>query len=109
MSDPVNLDNLHEMTSGDTALEKELFEVYITTAQDCLDQLKTNTSAENEEVWRTQAHSLKGMSLNLGAEKLGAICATAQTEYMLPEEKKLEMFAEIESEFTLVAAFLKKV
>lgn len=106
MTDPVNLDNLREMTGGDPALEKELFGVYISSSENCLATLKDNVAAGKEETWRTQAHAWKGMSLNLGAEALGALCADAQMNHLAPQEKKTEMLANIEAEYTRVKAYL---
>lgn len=107
MTESVNLDNLHEMTGGDNDLEKELFEVYISAAEACLKALETNQGAGQEEVWRTQAHAWKGMSLNLGAEPLGKLCAEAQTKHLAPPEEKAKMFETIKAEYELVKAFLK--
>ncbi|MDD2325348.1 MAG: hypothetical protein PHW63_05015 [Alphaproteobacteria bacterium] len=107
MTDPVNLDNLHEMTGGDSELEKELFTVYLGSAEECLTALHANQGAGGEETWRTQAHAWKGMSLNLGAEKLGGLCATAQMNHLAPPDEKAKMLAEIEAEFAQVKDFLK--
>jgi len=90
MTNPVTLDNLREMTGGDKALEKELFDVYITSCETCLSALKAATESGKEEEWRTQAHAWKGMSLNLGAETLGNLCAQAQIDNLAPTEKKMK-------------------
>lgn len=106
MTEPVNLDNLREMTSGEPELEKELFDVYLSSSEDCLTSLRANANAGQEETWRTQAHAWKGMSLNLGADALGKLCADAQMNHMAPPDKKAEMLAAIEAEFAKVKAFL---
>lgn len=108
MTDPVNLDNLREMTGGDQALEKELFDVYLASSETCLDALRKNQGVGNEETWRTQAHAWKGMSLNLGADNLGKLCAEAQMNHTAPPEKKAEMLAAIEAEYAAVKAYLVK-
>ncbi len=109
MTDSVNLENLHDMTGGDKELEKELFEVFFTSSEDCLNALKANQSAGQEETWRTQAHAWKGMSLNLGAEPLGQLCAQAQMNHLAPPEEKARMLAGIEEEYQKVKTFLKAV
>lgn len=106
MSESVNLDNLREMTSNDKELEKELFAVYLDASEKCLQALRTNTGAGQEETWRTQAHAWKGMSLNLGAEPLGKLCAEAQMNHTVPEEQKKQMLAAIEAEYAKVKDFL---
>lgn len=107
MTEPVNLDNLHEMTGGDSDLEKELFEVFVTSADDCLNALESSQGAGQEETWRTQAHAWKGMSLNLGAEPLGKLCAEAQMNHLASPEEKAKMLAAIKAEYELVKTFLK--
>jgi histidine phosphotransfer protein HptB len=109
MTETVNLDNLREMTGGDKDLEKELFSVYLTSSEECLNVLRSTLAAGQEESWRTQAHAWKGMSLNLGAETLGHLCAEAQTNHLALSEDKAKMLAGIEAEYEKVKEFLKKV
>lgn len=108
MTDPVNLDNLHEITGGDPSLEKELFGIYIASSENCLTFLRTSQSAGAEESWRSQAHSWKGMSFNLGAEALGNLCAKAQMNHMAPPEEKAAMLAAMEAEYAKVKDFLNE-
>lgn len=107
MTSVVNLDNLREMTGGDKTLERELFNVYLTSAEECLRSLKQNLAEGQEESWRTQAHAWKGMSLNLGAETLGKLCADAQMSHLASREEKEKMLAAIEAEFEQVKIFLQ--
>jgi len=109
MTDPVSLENLHEMTGGDDALERELFQVFLSTSEDCLAALKASCTQGAEETWRTQAHAWKGMCLNLGAEKLGQLCATAQTSHTAPPEQRTQMLLEIAQEYALVKTYLEKI
>ena len=109
MTTVVNLDNLHEMTGGDKDLEKELFEVYLSSSEECLKALRLNSDEGNEETWRTQAHAWKGMSLNLGAETLGKLCAEAQMSHLSPTAEKEKMLAAIEAEYEQVKAYLKSL
>lgn len=107
MTEPVNLENLREMTGGDPALENELFGVYLQASDDCLKALKDSTGGGKEEIWRTQAHAWKGMSLNLGAEALGSLCAQAQTNHTQAEAQKKDLLAQMEAEYEKVKAFLR--
>jgi HPt (histidine-containing phosphotransfer) domain-containing protein len=95
------------MTGGDPALEKELFSVYLQSAADCLQALRQSCGPEAAETWRTQAHAWKGMSLNLGADKLGDLCAQAQHGSANPEPQKRELLAAIEAAWLEVKAFLE--
>ncbi len=106
MTNPVDLENLRDMTGGDLALERELFDVYLTSSEACLALLHASKAAGGEEAWRAQAHAWKGMSLNLGADALGKLCAEAQTSHLAPPEKKDELLKALEEEFARVKAFL---
>jgi HPt (histidine-containing phosphotransfer) domain-containing protein len=106
-SQAVNLDNLREMTGGDPDLEKELFTVYLDSAEICLNALRESCGAGAEETWRTQAHAWKGMSLNLGADLLGKLCAEAQMGNTAPEDKKRELLQSIEAAYAEVKTFLQ--
>lgn len=107
MTSAVNLDNLHEMTGSDPDLEKELFGVFLTSAEKCLEALRASTGPGAEETWRTQAHAWKGMSLNLGADTLGQLCAQAQTSKEAPESEKMALLEKIEAAYADVKAFLQ--
>jgi HPt (histidine-containing phosphotransfer) domain-containing protein len=108
MTEPVNLDNLREMTGGDQALEKELFEVYLSSADACLKTMEESQGAGQEDLWRTQAHAWKGMSLNLGAETLGRLCAEAQVNHLAAPDEKAKMVAAIKTAYEEVRQFLNK-
>jgi HPt (histidine-containing phosphotransfer) domain-containing protein len=107
MSTPVNLENLRDMTGGDPAFEQELFQVFLESAEECLTALQTLCETGKDMEWRTQAHALKGMCLNLGANKLGEMSANAQANYMSPPEQKTEMLAGLRAEFDAVKQFLQ--
>lgn len=107
MTEPVTLENLREMTGGDRDLEKELFDVYLTSSDECLKALEENQGAGQEDTWRTQAHAWKGMSLNLGAETLGKLCAEAQANPMATAEEKAKLLSAIKIAYDEVKAFLK--
>ncbi|NTU76908.1 MAG: hypothetical protein HGA90_03725 [Alphaproteobacteria bacterium] len=109
MTSPVNLDNLREMTSGDAALEHELFEVFVSSSEECLAGLTASCGLGAEKVWYTQSHAWKGMSLNLGAEKLGTLCAEAQMNASAGAAEKEKMLAEIKEEYGKVKSFLKEI
>lgn len=109
MTKSVVLDNLRDMTGGDKEIEKELFSVYLSASEGCFSAMKASTAPGQEETWRTQAHAWKGMSLNLGAEPLGKLCAQAQMNHMASQDEKKKMLNEIEAEFVRVQDFLAAV
>lgn len=107
MTEAVNLDNLHEMTGSDPDLEKELFGVFLTSAEKCLEAMRASTGVGAEETWRTQAHAWKGMSLNLGADTLGRLCAQAQSSNNAAESEKKALLEQIEAAYAEVKTFLQ--
>ncbi|MDD5586596.1 MAG: Hpt domain-containing protein [Alphaproteobacteria bacterium] len=106
MNIPVNLDNVREMLGGDPAREKELFGIYMEASEECLTIMEANFAPENEENWRRQAHSLKGMSMNLGAEVLGKLCAEAQNNNTATPDEKKTMLTAIQDEYKRVKEYL---
>ncbi len=107
MNQPVNLENLRDITGGDTEIEKELFQVFLDSAQDCLTALAASCTPDNAETWRKQAHAFKGISYNLGAEALGDICRTAQDSSSSDVNEKRVMLAALQHEFSRVQAYLR--
>jgi len=96
------------MIGGDPDVEKELLGIFLESSEECLTALRQNTSNDADKEWRDQAHAWKGMSLNLGAENLGKLCAAAQLHEGWSEDVKKEKLAEIEREYDLVKAFLSQ-
>jgi HPt (histidine-containing phosphotransfer) domain-containing protein len=109
MSDPVNLSELREMTDGDSEMEKILFEEFFSSADVCLKALSESCVDGDSESWRTKAHALKGMAVNLGAEQLGELCKQAQENHGVAATQKQEMFKGIQVEYQRVEDFLKNV
>jgi HPt (histidine-containing phosphotransfer) domain-containing protein len=106
----VDLSNLREAIDNDKDLEKELFEEFISSSTALIAELK-NYLADTEDArenWRTTAHSIKGISLNLGAEQLGKLCADAQENAgTTTENEKDKIFHDIVAEHKRVISFLE--
>ena len=62
--------------------------------------------ADASEVWRKEAHALKGVSLNLGALKLGELCKKAQDECKASADFKNGLIKDIKTEYEMVRQFL---
>lgn len=74
--DAVVLDRtrLRNLTDGDAEFERELLETFVASARVLLAGLRAGLMARNAAVVAKDAHSLKGVSLNVGATSL-AKCA----------------------------------
>jgi HPt (histidine-containing phosphotransfer) domain-containing protein len=74
--DAVILDRLRlrDLTDGDAEFERELLETFVASARVLLAELRAGLMARNAAAVAKDAHSLKGVSLNVGATSL-AKCA----------------------------------
>lgn len=108
MEFPVNLTNLRSMTDGDVELEKELFVEFFSSFEKGISTIKNSFDTNGISAWRSEVHSLKGIALNLGAEKLGEICKNAQDESNAGAEEKQKIFENIEVEYARVKKYLKE-
>lgn len=75
--------HLAQYTSGDAALEAELFGLLKEQAERCLAAM---SAAREPSAWRAAAHTLKGASRGVGAFELAEACARAEeaSEAMWP-------------------------
>jgi HPt (histidine-containing phosphotransfer) domain-containing protein len=105
----LDLSNLREITGGDSGIEKQLFQAFLESSEECLAALAGGWQSGKEEVWRKQSHALKGSALNLGAIPLGEICKEAQDSFEAPPEKKQALLASIQAEYAEVKEELKKL
>ncbi len=105
--EPVNLTNLRSMTDGDEELEKALFAEFISSFDLGIAELNQTQEPDFAETWRKQAHALKGISLSLGAEKLGELCKSAQDNFEASPQEKKQLTGEIEQEYALVKQYLQ--
>lgn len=68
-------EHLARYTSGDAALEAELFGLLKEQAERCLNAMQT---AADGNAWRAAAHTLKGASRGVGAFELAEACQRAE-------------------------------
>ncbi len=106
---PVDLTNLREITDGDTAMEKELFEEFISTGDSYIVKFSQAMEPDNNETWRTISHSFKGIALNLGAMQLGELCKKAQENNTANIQEKTAMLESIKREYIAVRDYLNSI
>ncbi|MFN7039518.1 MAG: Hpt domain-containing protein [Alphaproteobacteria bacterium] len=87
---PINLELLNSYTDGDKDISKTLIEVFIESADEDIEKLKTSLNSGGIS-WKEAAHSFKGASYTLGAEKLGSLLKEAELskEACIAEREKL--------------------
>ena len=109
MQEAVDLTNLRSMTDGDVEMERLLFEEFFSSFEDGIASLQNNIKDDTAETWRRQAHSLKGIALNLGAMELGELCKKAQDEPNASTDTKSELLEKITFEYGRVHQFLRNL
>ncbi len=109
MTSPVDLANLRGITDGDVEMEQELFREFIITSDSYIESLSQSLGDDRSELWRTTAHSFKGIALNLGAAKLGELCKKAQESNAVPTQEKTTMLESIKQEYTAVKGYLNSI
>lgn len=82
----IDLDHLATFTDGDRALEAELGILYVTSAEEYLEQM--GEALRSGVSWFSAAHALKGASSNLGACRVAALALEA--ERSSPDEASLD-------------------
>ena len=73
----IDVDHLVSFTAGDSQLERELFTLYLSTAEVYLVRMREAIGVDRD--WCAAAHALKGASANMGAVHVAALAATAET------------------------------
>jgi HPt (histidine-containing phosphotransfer) domain-containing protein len=109
MNAPVDLTTLRRITEGDTALETELFKVFLRSARECIAALHFHCQSGDDEGWRRHAHAFKGISYGIGALKLGDLCLQAQEGFQDLHLKKYQYLSAIEAEYSEVEQQLRNL
>ena len=74
--DILNRENVMDATDGDLSMEAMLYQSFLKTSATYMQEITTTDEAETKA---RALHSLKGLSLNMGAEALGDLCRRAET------------------------------
>jgi HPt (histidine-containing phosphotransfer) domain-containing protein len=102
------LEAMLEMVGGDTAFLAEMIDTYLADSPQLLDDLGRAVAAEDAELLRRVAHSLKSNSEGFGAMALAAIARRLEE---LGKAKALEgaaaLLAEATAEYERVQAALR--
>ncbi|HNQ92562.1 MAG TPA: ATP-binding protein, partial [Alphaproteobacteria bacterium] len=104
---PVDLSRLNEFTEGDKDTEQMVIGLFLDTAYESLDRLKTAQLQSEAEEWSKAAHSFKGASGNLGAMALHSLCSAAEHQGDLSKDEKAAVLGNIYAEFSKVENYLK--
>jgi HPt (histidine-containing phosphotransfer) domain-containing protein len=68
-----DLERLQLVTDGESALEEELLGIFVGSARETLEEMRTALEAGDARLLRAHAHALKGSSRTIGAIALGEL------------------------------------
>ena len=109
MSDPVDLSNLRDLVDDDVELEKSLFAEFYLNGDTLLAAMRASLASGDNNAWRSAAHALKGVSLNLGAFILSNLCKEGQDSYQSPNAEKAALLAKMEDSFAVAKTYLQSL
>lgn len=75
MTDAIDIRHLEQYVFGDRALLDEILTIFIEQTTMLLERLET---AEEDETWRSTAHTLKGASRGVGSWAVGDLAEAAE-------------------------------
>ncbi|MCP5405556.1 MAG: response regulator [Pseudomonadaceae bacterium] len=91
----LDFNHLDSFTDGDPGIERDLFAMYLQTADDCLAELHASLANDNTAAWKAESHRLKGASGNLGATRLYNLCLQAEHATDGPAASKAALLNDI--------------
>ncbi|MCD8526098.1 MAG: Hpt domain-containing protein [Alphaproteobacteria bacterium] len=104
----IDLTNFRRATGGDLELEQELFEEFIQSSQTLIQKLQSHCRGEADgEAWRSAAHAMKGICLNLGAQTLADFCRQGQDGFESDTPYKSDLLDKIKAERERVVEYLR--
>lgn len=101
----VDLEHLHQYTSGDLALESEIYGLFREQVRIWLRLLVVDGDAEG---WAAAAHSLKGSARGLGAHQLAAACEVAEAVILSGTTERAVALEAIRGHVDAVMQFIDK-
>lgn len=81
MSEPISrayLATLFEMVGGDVAWLADLLDMYVADTTEKLSEADQAVGAGDNEALKKVAHTMKGTSVNIGANTMGSLCERLQ-------------------------------
>ncbi|MGH6923109.1 MAG: ATP-binding protein [Propylenella sp.] len=108
--DPEVLASLNAIAGGDSAMLGRIFGLFLAHAPARLAALRLALADGDLARAATEAHALKSPSLNIGALRLGALCADLEAQARASDQAILSgmPLAELEGEFAAVMAAIER-
>jgi two-component system, sensor histidine kinase and response regulator len=84
---PINPDRIFEITNGDKELEEELLSLFLEQAPAIINRLEIAVNKKDWEAVSMEAHTLKGASGNIGANKLSLLSQNLEAGIKDPKQQ----------------------
>jgi HPt (histidine-containing phosphotransfer) domain-containing protein len=75
-----DLNALRNITDGDEQLEAEFAQLFIITAEKCLDEIDVALPVADTPLFVQAVHRLSGVAANMQAKRLARLCRTIERE-----------------------------
>jgi len=95
--DLINLPYLHEISGNDSAIEKELFQIYFEDTYQRLATIQHCVINDDLKCIGVELHHLKGSSGNVGIEKIATLVKDLEEEYQTQNIDNNNILAQIEN------------
>ncbi len=106
---PINLARLGDIFGDDPGFLAEMHGIYVDDAHNRLAELDAALGASDAKKVKAAAHTLKGASGNVGAERMSALAAELeQIDFAQSPQKAQDLAAALNAEYEAVCAFLKQ-
>ncbi len=107
MTNIIDLSTLYTISGGNIEFEKKIFKEFISSVEEKLGIMNEKCIDGECKTWHKCAHSIKGISVTIGANKLSEICHDAQENAAASAEVKSNLLKKLQKEYTLVKDYLK--
>ncbi|MDK1020162.1 MAG: Hpt domain-containing protein [Candidatus Hydrogenedentes bacterium] len=105
---PINVARLCDTFGDDPEFMAEMYGLYLSDAGQRLTELDAALGTSDTEKIASVAHTLKGTSGNVGAERMSALAAELeQVDSAQAPQKAQDLATALKAEFEAVRAFLK--
>ena len=106
---PINLAQLGDTFGDEAEFLAEMYGIYVEDAGNRLAELDSALAADDSEKVKSTAHTLKGSSGSVGAERMSALAAELeQVDCAQDRPQVQDLAAALHAEFEAVQAFVKE-
>lgn len=105
---PINHEFLARTCDDDDAFARELVDAFLTATPAVLEQIRMGVLSADPTVVRAGAHTLKGSSRAIGADRVGEVAETLETRAREADlTDAAELLGEAEARFAQVDAYAR--